>query len=302
VVPPPKSTAKWQETVAEFEQSLVHNGFSTSTVRLYGQTIRGFSRFYLEELGKPGPYISRLDESDFVAFVRHLESARYLSQGSLNRTVSALRAFSLYLLETDRSRRDVGRALKTSYVPPKTDFARLNKAEQQRLLAAPSRTGRNGIRDRAILRVIVYCGLRVGEISSLCVEDVPASMGATAHLGVRDEGGRKSREVPLNGSGVSALRRYLKIRGQPKGSDPLFVSQQGRRLSEKSVQHLVKKYLCMIGRADLSARDLRDFCALEFYAREKDLAAVQRLLGYKSLAAVLRYMQPTEGESPLEGR
>jgi len=298
-VPPQQtSTAKWEEIVAEFEHFLVHGGFSTATVRLYGQAIKGFGRFYLDVLGKPGPYIPRLDESDFVAFVRHLESERYLSQGSVNRTVSALKAFSSYLLESDRARRDVGRGLRTSYVPPKSDFARLTNGERERLLAAPSSAGRNGLRDRAILRLMVYCGLRVGEVSSLCIEDVPPSMGPEAKLDIRGEDGRKSREVPLNGSTVSALRKHLRLRGQATGSDPLFLSQGGKRLSEKSVQHLVKKYLCMVGRSDLSARDLRSFCALELFEREKDLAAVRRLLGHKSLASVLRYMQPAEEEDP----
>lgn len=62
----------WDEALAAFEQHLHRCGRSEATVRTYACPLRVFATFYREELHKPGPYVSRLQETDLHAFVDHL--------------------------------------------------------------------------------------------------------------------------------------------------------------------------------------------------------------------------------------
>ena len=113
---------------------------------------------------------------------------------------------------------------------------------------------------------------------------------------VRDEKTRSERILPLNASARNAFQKYLAMRGDTAGIEPLFLSQHGERLAIKSIKHLAKKYLCMAGRPDLSARDLRHNLGRGLYEETKDITAVQHMLGHRSIATTIRYIKPTDKE------
>lgn len=285
----------WPEIVAQFEDYLHHRGKSTESITAYASTLKTFGKFYRKELKKPGPYVSKLQETDFHVFIEHLRSTKRFAATSINRAVSALRNFSRYALEKRLHKRDIARDLKTYFVGPAKSPSRINTAESRRLVTAINLNAQNGRRDLAMVQMLMQCGLRVGEMHRLSVNDVVLHR-TSGHIRVRDEKTRAERVVPLNASVRHALREYLKIRGEIPGTDPLFVSQRGGRISIKTIQYLIKKYLCIIGRQDLSARDLRRHLACSLYAKTHNLPVVQQVLGHRSLATTARYVQATEEE------
>ncbi|MBI2570525.1 MAG: DUF4158 domain-containing protein [Candidatus Schekmanbacteria bacterium] len=126
----------WDETVAAFEQHLYARGRAETTVATYGSALRVFGAFYRESLGKPGHYPSRLAETDVFAFVDHLRRDRLLSAASLNRFVSALRAFARFLLERHWHRRDLGRELRTFRTARPAAPLHLSPEEVRRLVTS----------------------------------------------------------------------------------------------------------------------------------------------------------------------
>lgn len=297
-----RSPTDWNEVLASLEGDLLRKGRSRHCVSTYSSTLRSFGRFYREELGKSGPYVARLQETDFHAFIDYLRSARHLAASSVNLAIAALRALSRYAVEQHWHKRDIAQELKTYYVAPSAPPTRLSAGELRRLITAVDLNSRNGRRDFALLQLLLQCGLRLGEIPRLTLDDVTLRP-TTGRIRVRDEKTRSERSVPLNATARSALQGHLDVRGAGAGGDPLFLSQQGKRISTKTVQYLIKKYLCAAGRSDLCPCDLRHHFALGFYEKIGNLSAVQTVLGHRNITTTARYVRPSEKEisDALEG-
>lgn len=288
-----RSPKKWEEIIAEFEDDLFRKGKSHRTMAVYGSILKSFGKFYCQTLKKPGPYVSRLQEADFEAYIDYLRSTRYLALSSINLTISTLRAFAQFMLEKRWHRRNIAQGLKTSFVSPSVKHSRLTAGEERRLFDAINPNSRNGSRDFAIMQLMLKCGLRVGEISRITMDDVKLHRRG-AHIRIRDESSGTERKVPLPAPVKSALVKHLDIRGTASGNDPLFLSQKGMRISVKRVQYLAKQYLCAAGRPDLSARDLRHHMAQVLFEKKKDLALVQQVLGHQHISTTARYAKSSE--------
>ena len=290
-----QSQKTWDETLADFEDYLLQKGRAKNSVDTYAIILKSFGKFYRENLEKPGPYPSRLQETDIHSFIDHLRSKRYLAASSVNCTISALHAFSRYLLEKGKHKRDIAKDLRTYYVGFSLKSEPLSHNEVNRLVTSIDLNSRHGFRDLAIMQLLLQCGLRIGEITRLSVNDVMIRKNKGT-IRIRDEKTRSDRFVPLNASVRSALKTYLDVCEKSSGNTPLFRSQKNKQISTKTIQYLVKKYLCAAGRSELSAGDLRHHFALGVYKNNKSLPVVQQILGHRNLATTARYIQPTEEE------
>jgi integrase/recombinase XerC len=184
-----------------------------------------------------------------------------------------------------------------------------------RLLDVPDTSAPLGRRDRAILELFYASGLRLSELVGLDLEDVNLSTRVVRVLGK----GGKERIVPFNHSTEEALRVWLKDRedlvrprdaalatgeagvrssGAPvrrsgrlrRTSEPLFLNYQGGRLSTRSVDRLVRKYVAACStRFGISAHALRHSFATHLLERGADLRAIQELLGHARLSTTQRY-------------
>ncbi len=285
----------FDEVLAAFEEDLHARGRSEATVASYATSLRGFVAFYRERLRKPGPFVTRLQETDLHGYIDYLRRDELRALPTVNRAVAALRALAQFLLARGWHRRDIAQELRTFRVAPPKDPPRLSRGELRRLLSAVELDRRNGARDLAILQILLQCGLRVGEVARLVRDDVRLHR-TQGSLRVRDEKTRSERTVPLNAAVRRALAGYLQTRGPVAGSDPLFLSERRRSISVKTVQHLVKKYLCASGRGELSAHDLRHHFAASLYRHAGSLTAVQQVLGHSSIVTTARYARSTEEE------
>jgi integrase/recombinase XerC len=221
---------------------------------------------------------------------------RGVAAASAARKLAAIRSFVQYLIREGVIETDpvalVGGPKRPELLP-----VHLGEAEMARLLAAPDPAQPLGRRDRAILELFYASGLRCGELVGLDLEDV--------HLGgrmvrVRGKGGRE-RLVPFNRSTAAALRAYLPDRqglvaaraargGSAAEPDPLFVNYRGERLSARSVDRLIRKYVAAAGVAPgATAHAIRHSFATHLLARGADLRAIQELLGHRRLSTTQRY-------------
>jgi len=290
-----RSPEIWDEALAAFENDLFRRGRSEHTIITYACALRAFPVFYRDQLKKPGPFISRIQETDFQAFIHYLRHDRHLSAVSVNRYIASLRAFSQFILVRGWHRRLIARDLKIYRIDVSKSPPRLSKAEVRRLITAVDLNGRNGTRDLAILQLFLQCGLRVSELVRLSQDDV-ALHKTIGTLCVRNEKGRQDRTIPLNTTVRQALYNHLDNRGPVTGSDPLFISERRQRMSIPTVQYLIKKYLCFAGREDLSTHDLRHHFAHEFFDRSGKLTATQQVLGHRDINTTARYARATDQE------
>ena len=155
-------------------------------------------------------------------------------------------------------------------------------------------------RDRALLELLYAAGLRVSELTGLNLVDMEQK---ERMLRVRGKG-NKERIVPYGAKAQEALDKYWPLReqlllrtagtGASRRSAPhteaVFLNYSGRRLTQRSVGRIVKKYVRMVNTNwDLHPHSLRHAFATHLLADGADLRAIQELLGHQSLSTTQKY-------------
>jgi site-specific recombinase XerD len=283
------------EVLAAFEHTLYGRGMAEATVRSYGASLRLFAAFYTEQLKKPGPFAARLQETDVVGFVDYLRRDKLLKASSLNRHIAAMRAFGAFLVRKRWHRRPLADELHSYRVEVGGPAPQLSPEERRRLIAMVDLDGRNGWRDRAIIELLLNTGVRVGELVGLCRDDVTLRK-TVGRVRVRSDKVHSERRIELSPAVRTAIENYLERRGPVGGSEPLFLSERGRRLSVSGVQQLVKKRLEDVGRPELSVHALRHDFAQRFYSKSGELTTTQKVLGHRSIMTTVRYAQPSDAK------
>ena len=281
---------------------------SAHTVAAYQSDIEQYLAFISRQNGtRPaavGP--EALDLMGIRSFMADLYGQGH-ARASVARKLSALRAFGRFLRREGWVQGDPAALA----VAPKREHripAHLSVDEMSRLLEMPDVHQPLGCRDRAILELFYASGLRLSELVGLDIEDV----NLTARM-VRVFGkGAKERLVPFNTSTADALRAWLKVRhglrgetsarvtsaparGRPRRAvaerdEPLFTNFRGSRLTGRSVQRLVARYVSgCSSRFGISPHALRHSFATHLLERGADLRAIQELLGHVQLSTTQRY-------------
>jgi len=216
------------------------------------------------------------------------------------RRLAAIRSFARYLRREGFLNDDPGVLISAPSQAQKIP-AHLDIAEMKELLDAPDTTTPLGRRDRAILELFYAAGLRLSELVGVDLEDLNLSGRLLRVLGK----GGKERILPFNRTAAAAIREYLKDRQtltrsirpslagggsrHPKG-EPLFLNYRGGRLSARSVDRLVRRYVNQSStKLGISPHALRHSFATHLLERGADLRVIQELLGHSRLTTTQRY-------------
>lgn len=165
-------------------------------------------------------------------------------------------------------------------------------------------------RDYCILTLFLNCGMRLSELVGINLTDINYEEKTLRLFGK----GSKERIVYLNEACISAIKDYLPLR--PNGSiksskdkNALFISRNGNRISPKTVQWLVKKYLSEIGLTSpngstgYSVHKLRHTAATLMYQHGNvDIRILKDILGHESLSTteIYTHLSSTQMEKAAE--
>jgi site-specific recombinase XerC len=222
---------------------------------------------------------------DYAArdFKRHLKVERGWKPSSVNLALAAVDHFNRFLgLGPANVKRE----------PLVQAAPRALAVEQQRELLRAAEASRT--RDRAIVTLLLYTALRLNELVSLDVDDV----SITARKGllvIRSGKGDLYREVPLNPSSRQAVADWLRERATADGERALFIGPQGRRLSARAVD-LVVRSVAARAELKLSAHTLRHTCVTNLVRSGNDLVLVAELAGHRRLETTRRYSLPSAAD------
>lgn len=171
----------------------------------------------------------------------------------------------------------------------------LGDHQAKALLDAPDPDTLKGKRDRAILAVLLYHGLRREEAAQLMVADIQERRGIK-HLQIHGKGG-KLRFLPLHPTAAERIHGYLEISGHHLvGAEaPLFVPLRGRAtgagISANGIYMMVGSYAKTVGIevAGLGVHGLRATAATNALEHEADIAKVQAWLGHANISTTRIY-------------
>jgi site-specific recombinase XerD len=229
------------------------------------------------------------------------ESVRRPAPSSQARTVAALKCFFRFLYENEQIDRDPARVLRT----PKKREALPDVLDRRELARLFDATGRDDIwkrnhdgkreRDRLLLALFAYAGLRRSELLGLDWQDVDLERRL---LKVRRAKGGRQRTVPIHPALEPLFVDYLGVR-MDDPEPALFVGVQGKRLSQTILTQTFLRYARAAGvteRKRVTPHTLRHVFASELLRAGANLRQIQELLGHKHLDSTQRYTRVTAHE------
>ncbi len=246
-------------------------GAAAKTLEWYGMILRRLVR----SLG-PDRSVESLTPTELRAWLLDLRAT--LSPVSVAGYVRALKVFGNWLAAEELSRAPGLRSLRKPRVPTKLVEPVADDAMRRLLSAA-------GVRDRAILLLLLDTGLRVSEAAAQRLGD-PRPDGTLKVQGK----GAKERIVPVGSTARQAIVRYLAQRGPGSADEALFLGRRGP-LDARGMQHMVRRLKTRMGvTGRLSPHSLRHTFARSYLVNGGDVFSLQRILGHTTLDMVKRYV------------
>ena len=297
---------------------------SPHTVLNYGKDLEQFLG-YLSPPGVAPPSPGAVTHATIREFIGHLHD-HGLQKSSVARKLASLRSFFNYCVREGWLKDNPARLVPTPKLPKRIPSvlsaeemngfldklaekspasggalpARRRTSAANAAEAVPSGKRDENLlprRDRAILELLYAAGLRVSELTGLNLLDIEPKERV---LRVRGKG-NKERIVPYGSKAQEALERYWPVREEllaqtstrrraAPSTQAVFLNYTGRRLTQRSVGRIVKKYVRLINvNWDLHPHSLRHAFATHLLADGADLRAIQELLGHQSLSTTQKY-------------
>src|SRR5258707_1009527 len=313
-----KSILKFLEYLHSVKNSSPH------TISNYGKDLQQFLAYLTPPESEP-PTLASIDHKVIREFVGHLHD-QSLEKSSIARKLATLRSFFKYCVREGMLKENPARLVPTLKLPKRIPSVLsaeemngfLNQLASPAKPASDSRppsrstlatgsgkrasSGEESLllkRDRALLELLYAAGLRVSELTGLNLADMDRR---EKMLRVRGKG-NKERIVPYGGKAQEALEVYWPVREQlllqagpgrrrrgAAHSEAIFLNYAGRRLTQRSVGRIVKKYVRLANMNwDLHPHSLRHAFATHLLADGADLRAIQELLGHQSLSTTQKY-------------
>ena len=227
--------------------------------------------------------------TDLYGFIVYCKSERDNKAAARSRKVSALRMFFKYLTN-NLHLLDVNPAAELE-TPKQRKSLPVHLTLEQSLELLKAVDGPYKERDYCILTLFLNCGMRLSELCSLNYTDIKPD-GSLKILGK----GNKERVVYLNDACVAAISEYMKVRPNDKivanDKNALFVSRRGKRISNKTVQYIVKTCLekAGLGGQGYSTHKLRHTAATLMYQQGGvDIRILKDILGHENLGTTQIY-------------
>lgn len=282
----------------------IEKGLSSKTQENYSRFLNRFFMWLTENnLDKIGP--EKLTDNHVLKYrvylSRHTDplSKKTLKKSTQNYYLIALRSMLEYFIERNIPSLPPDK-IKLAKDKSEKEVKFLSLGQVEKLLLAPNIETKIGLRDRVILEVLFSTGLRVAELTSLNIEQFRIN-DETKDMEVSVIGkGQKVRAIYFSERATKWLRAYLNKR---QDMDPaLFINYKpgiektsdSRRLTTKSIEEIVKKYVKIAGLPILTTpHTLRHSYATDLLSNGVDLRLVQEFLGHQNIATTQIYTHVT---------
>jgi site-specific recombinase XerD len=262
---------------------------SFESQRSYRHSIDEFMAWYCS-----APRLS-LNKTVVLRYRLHLED-RHLAAGTINVRLAAVRRLAYEAADSGLLSPDLAAGIRRVKGAKKlgTRLGNWLTAEQARMLwQSPQANTLKGKRDRALLAVLLGCGLRRRELTELTVQHFQQREGHWVVVDLVGKGGHV-RTVPVPSWVKETLDCWLEAAHIEQGRILRCVCRTGGtwgdQITEKVVWHVVKQYAASVGNSTLAPHDLRRTCARLCHDAGGELEQIQFLLGHVSVQTTERYL------------
>jgi integrase/recombinase XerD len=279
--------------IAKFEQWLFTEGKADKTIESYVNDVKGFQS-YLQEKLKDVPVLSRFT---FVRYKEHLMKEGY-AVSTVNKKIKSLKVYNDFL-------RTKG-VVSDSFIQLKRDRIKiaagsednvdaLSDEQVEQLLFYVENSNKVSTRNKLIVYLLLYTGVRVSELVSIKIADIDL---LTSQLSVIGKGGKR-REIGLRQDVLQLVRDYMKEERSGSNfnqSDYLLVSQRAEKMHRDAVRDWLAKISKELG-FKLHPHLFRHTFCTRLLKKGVDLTTVSKLAGHSSVNMTARfYIQTTKQE------
>lgn len=234
-------------------------------------------------------FFKSISLSDAYKYLSYCKNDKNNSPTTRNRKVVVIRQFFKYLTDNKHILNENPMKILDTAKTDKTLPKYLTLEQSLDLLKVVD--GKNSERDYAILTLFLNCGLRLSELVGINYTDI--SPNNTIRIFGK---GAKERTIYLNDACISAIERYMRVRPKDgvnaNDKEALFLSNRLSRISTRSVQSIVEKYLNKSGLGDkgFSTHKLRHTAATLMYQHGNvDVLVLKDILGHENLGTTEIY-------------
>ena len=234
-------------------------------------------------------FVKTITTDEIYEFFNYTVEYRGNKAKSRARKLSAIKSFFKYLTNRKMINDNPAANIESPAVSNRSLPKYLSIEESVSLLNAVLEDEETKTKDRdyAIITLFLNCGMRLSELVGISLSDIDRDLRSLRVIGK----GSKERVVYLNDACKEALTRYLKVRAtdnqiQIKDKNALFLSSRHQRISNKTVQYIVYKYLKLAGLEykHFSTHKLRHTAATLMYQTGKvDVRVLKDILGHEQL-------------------
>ena len=167
----------------------------------------------------------------------------------------------------------------------------MSQAEVESIIRAAQGKTPQMIRDYAILELFYASGMRVSELADLKLSGLNFEVGYVRCIGK----GRKERLIPIGKKSREALALYCqkvrpKLESKSTGTDVLFLSRLGKRISRQAIWNLIKEYAKKANiKKNIKPHTMRHTFATHLLEHGADLRSVQEMLVHSDISTTQIY-------------
>ena len=286
-----------------FRKHLIEQDRGDNTVKAYCRDLELYARWF-EQANNQAFEPSLLNAPDLREYRRHLLEEEQVMATTWNRHRASLKVFALWSAQNGHLQGDPLSGVNPAPVEdplPKAlsaeEFRRLRR--QLDIMVNGARTdvwGRQAVRDRAALALMLYCGLRSGEVVKLNISDL-LLRDKSGEVRIRQGKGRKDATVKVNNEARSALREWLAVH---PGTDSLFPGKATKRISQRQIERRVKAIGLAAGLDDMWPHRARHWMITRgLNELQIPLPVMQKMARHKRGETTMRYAVATDEQVSL---
>jgi len=277
-------------TIPSYEEHLAGDKLQPRAIDTYLRELRAFIRQLGEE-----PTVAQVS---YQTITRYKIARRDLAPATIRKMLTVIRSYSKWCIQaglrTDDPTIQIAWPKATDPLPRALTTSELRRLEAA--LDAPikgdAKVKRVRRRDKLIILLMLYTGLRLAEVAGIKWSDVDLDAGLLIVRSAVAKGGRE-RMIPLHARVIAELRevperqQYGALCGHP----------DGRHLSRKTIPHIFDRWLREEAGLHISAHRLRHTFATRLLREGANLRSIQKVLGHASLATTERYLMVDTSET-----
>ncbi len=275
-------------------------GLSLHTIRSYRDTLKLFLQYISKTKKYRGLQSVGLEEitaENVKNFLNWIEKLRNNSISTRNQRLAVIKTFVNFLTTQDiaRGHQFEKISLMTMKRVPYKPVVYLTDNEIHALLDSVDQNTNQGLRDYAILLMLYNSGARVQELCDLKIKDIRIEKPFMVTLVGK---GQKTRQVPLWGGTITAIKKYLEITPSSNPDSPIFIGKRSEPLSRFAVRYLVQAYVAKaiekcksLQDKDIGPHTFRHTTAMHLLQSGVDIAVIKEWLGHADLNTTHEYVE-----------